>query len=261
MNANRDLERRIADFYATETSTRAPDWLLVSALATIDTTPQRRVFIRAPWRISTMNMFAKVAIAAVVVVAIGAIGLALMRPGSGPGVGGASPSSSPSQSASPSPSSSSPPALTETFTSTMHGISISYPTGWNLRPATEPWTTGLLQGESPFADVIYEKESDSPFIAVASQPLAGKTLDRWATDYLDLLPCGPTEPITVDGASGVLSVCDDGHHALVSVEGRGYLIWLYRVDDPDWFQEILATVQLSPGDALDAAPSASPSGS
>lgn len=266
MNANHDLERRIADFYATEDPSRAPDWVLELALASIDTTQQRRALIRVPWRIRTMNMYAKVAVAAVAIIAVGLVGLAVLRPGTTPGVGGGpspSPSTSPSPAASvsASPSSSAPPALTETFTSAMHGISISYPVGWKLQPATEPWTTGLVQGASPFADVIYEKEADSPFIAVASQPVAGKTLDRWATDYLAQLTCVPTEPVTVDGASGVLAACDDGPHALVSVEGRGYLIWLYRIDDPAWFPEILATVQLHPEDAADAAPSASPTGS
>ena len=45
MNANHDLERRLADFYATEAPQRAPDWVLGEALATIDTTKQRRVVI------------------------------------------------------------------------------------------------------------------------------------------------------------------------------------------------------------------------
>jgi hypothetical protein len=267
MSANHDLERRLADFYATEDPSRAPDWVLEAALTTIDTTPQRRAFIRVPWRFHDMNSFAKVAVAAVVVIAVGALGLAVLRPGSGPGVGGGTlPTPSPfptaSPSVSPSPTPSDLPALTETYTSVMHGISVSYPAGWKLQPATEPWTTGIVQGDSSYADIIYEKEEDSPFIAVASQPLAGKTVDRWATDYLALLACGTTtEPVTVDGATGVLAVCEDGQHAFVSAADRGYLIWLYRVDDPDWFQEILGTVQLHPEDALDAAPSASPSGS
>ena len=216
-----------------------------------------------------MNSFAKLAIATVAVISVGLVALAVLRPGTGSNVGGPggtpspspSPSPSPAASASPGPSVSPLPALTETFTSAMHGISVSYPSGWKLQPATEPWISGVVQGASPFADVIYEKESDSPFIAVASQPLAGKTLDSWATDYLAQLNCVPTEPVTVDGASGVLSDCQEGPHALVSVGGRGYLIWLYRVDDPDWFSEILATVQLHPEDALDAAPSTSPSAS
>ena len=265
MNANHDLERRLSDFYETETPTRAPDWLLESALATIETTQQRRALVRMPWRFTNMNTYAKVAVAAVAVIAIGLVGLAVLRPGPTPGVGG-SPSPSPSTSPSPAASvagspSSSAPALTETFTSVMHGISVSYPSGWNLQPATESWTIGIVQQDSPFADVIYEKESDSAFIAVASQLLSGKTVDRWSTDYLEPFQCGPTEPVTVDGASGVLAACEDGPHAMVSVESRGYLIWLYGLDDPDWFQEILGTVQLSPEDAVDAAPSASPSGS
>jgi hypothetical protein len=88
MSANHDLERRLADFYATEDPSRAPDWVLEAALTTIDTTPQRRAFIRVPWRFHDMNSFAKVAVAAVVVIAVGALGLAVLRPGSGPGVGG-----------------------------------------------------------------------------------------------------------------------------------------------------------------------------
>ena len=39
MNANHDLERRLADFYATEAPPRAPDRVLESVLATIDTHP------------------------------------------------------------------------------------------------------------------------------------------------------------------------------------------------------------------------------
>jgi hypothetical protein len=266
MSAKNDLERRVADFYATEDPGRAPDWLLESTLGTIDNTKQRRVLIRVPWRFQPMNIYAKLAVAAVVVIAVGAIGLAVMRPAPTPGVGGPgpspsrSPSPSPAASTSPSPSPSPLPALTETFTSAIHGISVSYPAGWQVRPATEAWPEGaLVQGESPFADIIYEKASDTPFIAVASQPLGGKTADAWATDYLaNFAPC-TTEPVTVDGATGVLGNCEDGPHALVSSANRGYLIWLYRVDDPSWFPGILATVQLHPEDAVDTTPSPSPS--
>lgn len=81
MSANLDLERRLADFYATEAAQRAPDWVLESVLATIDTTPQRRALIRVPWRFQNMSSFAKLAIATVVVIAVGAVGLAVLRPG------------------------------------------------------------------------------------------------------------------------------------------------------------------------------------
>ena len=80
MTANDNLERRIADHYAAEATPRAPDWLLRSTLEAIDVTPQRRVLMRVPWRDPHMNNFAKVAIAAVVVIAVGAVGLSLLRP-------------------------------------------------------------------------------------------------------------------------------------------------------------------------------------
>ncbi len=50
MNANDNLERGIADVYEREAPKRAPDWVLAKALETIESTPQRRVLIRAPWR-------------------------------------------------------------------------------------------------------------------------------------------------------------------------------------------------------------------
>jgi hypothetical protein len=71
MNANDDLERRIADFYETEAPPRAPDWVLGEALSTIDTTKQRRVLIRVPWRFPTMSSYAKLAVATVAVISVG----------------------------------------------------------------------------------------------------------------------------------------------------------------------------------------------
>jgi len=69
MNAGHDLERRLADYYATEVPPRAPDRVLGSALSTIDTTRQRRAIIRVPRRFPTMNTYLKWAVAAVVVLA------------------------------------------------------------------------------------------------------------------------------------------------------------------------------------------------
>jgi hypothetical protein len=111
--------------------------------------------------------------------------------------------------------------------------------------------------ESAFGDIIEDGSSgDTAFIALASQPVAGDTFDRWAADYLALEGCGPSEPITVDGALGIIgSSCP---MALVSVADRGYLIWLYRIDDIGWFREILETAELHPEDAVEAAPSAAP---
>ncbi len=71
MTANKDLGRRLSDLYEAEAAPRAPDWLLEQSLEIIDTTRQRRVVIRLPWRLTTTHGFTKVAVAAVVVVAVG----------------------------------------------------------------------------------------------------------------------------------------------------------------------------------------------
>ena len=217
-----------------------------------------------------MNTYAKVAIAAVVVIAVGVVGLSLLRGSQGPSVGGpvVSPSPSPTPSPSTTPNPSLPPALTETFTSALHGISISYPTGWATQAATDQspgFETGFL---SPGADWIYEPlQQDHLFIALTSEALAGAAGETWAGDYMSNPDegCGttPTQAVTVDGAEGLM--CDG--LALVWVTDRGYTIRLYRSgDDPwldqaydeAWFRTVLDTVQLAPEDAVDPSPSASP---
>jgi hypothetical protein len=277
MTANDSLERRVADYYATEAPPRAPDWLLMSTLETIDATPQRRVLTRVPWRFPNMNKFAKVAIAAVVVIAVGAVGLSLLRPSTPSGVGG-QPIASPSASASPTPGTSpsdspvSPPALTGTYTSDRYGFSISYPAGWVPRPATDAWTTGFPDFASTTGDVIYDPALEGNlWIVVASQPLAeGTTSTQWVDDLLaagigGLDSCDPPiEPVTIDGNQG--RRCGSPS-AAVAAGGRGYAVVLYvSGDDPAvvaaydqaYFDEILATLRLQPQDAVDSVPSASP---
>ena len=104
MNAHHDLERRLADFYDAEAPRQAPDRVLHVALASIDTTRQRRVLMPVPRRFQRMNSFAKLAIAAAAVIVVG-VGLAVAGPfrssGNGPGAV-ATPSPSTAPSASPS---------------------------------------------------------------------------------------------------------------------------------------------------------------
>jgi hypothetical protein len=261
MSAKLDLERRIADYYASEAPSRAPDRVLADALATIDDTQQRRVVFHVPWRFQKMNSVARLGLAAVAVVALVAFGLAVMGPGRG--VGGR-PSPSPIPSSSPSSSTSaSPAALTQTFTSNVHGISIKYPAGWGTRAATEPWTSGVPMQDSPFGDLI--DGGSNGFLGLASQALDGRTADAWIGQISGDPGWGDTcpvqsEPVTVDGASGVLIVhCpDDGvFTTLVTVAGRGYLVVLYNAGDKTRVNEILATVQLDPASAEDASPSPS----
>ena len=273
MTANKDLGRRLSDLYEAEAAPRAPDWLLEQSLEIIDTTRQRRVVIRVPWSLPTTHGFMKVAIAAVVVVAVGAIGLAVFRPTSSQ-VGGPQGLPSPSPSVSPSPSLSTSPTLTETFESSIHGISVSHPIGWMVQRATALWTGDIVQQDSASADIICSwggqpiparatcgQSPVNMFVALASQPLGGISGDKWIADYMarDVTCSDATEPATIDGVSGVMSAdCYGGRAALVTLDDRGYLIWVYGSDDVGWFRDIVATVKLHPGDATNSVPSPSP---
>ena len=270
MNANHELERRLTDFYAGQAPQRAPDRVLHGALASIDSTRQRRVLLPVPWRFPTMNSYTKFAIAAVAVVAIGAVSLALLRPGASPGIGG-QPAASSAPSPPPSDSPATAPALTETFTSERHGFSISYPAGWVTRPATEAWTSSFPNFASSDGDVIYNPDRDAGhlWVMVASQPHAGRSAEQWVDDQLTGLSSAgiceaPREAIVIDGAQG--GICSSSV-AVVSAGDRGYIVLLYvSGDDPgdagtynqDWFEQIIATMQVRPEDAVDSSPPASP---
>ena len=263
MNANRDLERRITDFYAGEAPGRAPDWVLATALATIESTPQRRAPFGLPWRFPHMQTYAKVALGAAVAIAVAVAGLIAMRPAPAPGPGT---TTSPSPTLISEPPATPLPELSETFTSDVHGLSVSYPSGWVVVQATEQWTSGLPLQESDFADVL-DPPGGNAFILMASQPLAGRSADAWIagiTDHPDWGDtCPPTsEPRAIDGATGVVVAhCPDGEvsSAQVTADGRGYLFVLYGLE-PDLFDAILASVQLLPEDAVSGSPAPSVGG-
>jgi hypothetical protein len=114
--------------------------------------------------------------------------------------------------------------------------------------------------DSGSADVIHKADGDSPFIAVASQRLAGDVSAQWIDDFVATFtskcPVAPEEA-TIDGRRGVIvDVCPgDGSgrpiFAVTSVGNRGYLTYLYRIDDLEWFRQILETVRLEPANAVD----------
>jgi hypothetical protein len=185
---------------------------------------------------------------------------------------------SPTAAASPAPSRTAPttsslgpsaPPLTQTFTSGQHGISVSYPEGWIVRAATEPWTDrpGEPQFVHPGFDVLRDPVLDDHlFIDIISRPIGDATPEAWAAEQLTGDDCAPAKPIVVDGANGLIGVKDCDLVA-VAIASRGYLIELATSnDDPSavapydraWFEEVLATVQLQPEDAVDVVPSAAP---
>ena len=156
--------------------------------------------------------------------------------------------------------------LTQTFTSQMHGISVRLPEGWTAQAATEPWTDGPNSHSilDPHDDrLLHPTLTDHLFLSISSQPIGDSTPEDWITEQIaawaDLKECTAAEPIAVDEASGLIGSegCD---LAVVTTDGRGYWISLRASkDDPSavapydraWFEEVLATVQLHPEDAVD----------
>ena len=152
------------------------------------------------------------------------------------------------------------PPLTQSFTSPLHGISLSTPEGWTAQAATEPWTDGPSSHSlhDPQADHLVDPIlTDHLFLTITSQPIGDSTPEDWIAEQMaewaDLEECTATEPIAVDGATGLIGAegCD---LAVVTTDGRGYWISLRKSnDDPAavapydraWFEEVLATVQLA----------------
>jgi hypothetical protein len=267
MTANHDLRRRVARYYETEPPLRAPDWVLQSALSTVESTPQRRG-LPALRRNPFMPTFTKLA-AAAVVLAVGGYTLWSLA---GSGVGGPPvPSATPTVTQSPTPRPSEtpwsayiPPELTgTTFTSAVHGLSIAAPDGWVQLAATAPWTTsGPPMFREPTGDFLYDPgRTDHLFVGLASQPLGETSFEDWSSALLAMFArdgCTGTEPIVVDGYDGLLgTTCS---FAWVSAGDRGYLTVLYRSrDDLDlqtwewksWLVALLETMQLQPEVAID----------
>ncbi len=265
MTTPRDLERRLAEHLHGEAPSRAPDWILRSALTTIETTRQRRG-PTAPWRNLDMPTFAKLGLAAAAVIAVGALALSRFAPPgpAAPSSPAASPSASPTapRTLPPAPTAATyvPPALTETFTSDRHGLSLSYPEGWTPQPATEPWTASDPPsfGE-PAMDFMYDPARDDHlFLELGSQPLGGTAFADWMSEFLAVEGCTMTRESVVDGADR--SSLFDCNLVVAESGGRGYFIWLYTSgDDADlrsfdsaaFLEDVLATVQLQPADAVD----------
>jgi hypothetical protein len=272
MTAPHDLDRQL-DAFLTDGPTELPDPSFDAVRDRMETTRQRVVL--GPWRVPDMSKFVPYALGTAAVVVALVAGIQFLRPEepSGPAAvpsiqSSAMPAPTPNASPSASPPPSTPP-LNQTFTSQLHGISVSYPEGWIVQAATEPWTDGTHQANATdtFADDLYDPVlEDHLFLSFASQPLGDSTPDEWVAEQMggacsDTEPISATEPIEVDGAAGLIRDCD--LMVAVTTASRGYWIILRASqDDPSavaaydraFFEKVLATVQLQPEDAVDVAP-------
>jgi hypothetical protein len=277
MTAPHDLDRQLQAFLQ-EGPTELPDPSFDAVRDRTETTRQR-VFI-GPWRVPTVSKLVPIGLGAVAVIAILFLGSRFISsPSSDVGEppsqlpASAAPTAAPASvgpTTSPEPSlpPASPPLLTQAFTSRQHGISLSYPQGWTARAATEPWTDrpGVPPFIDPGFDVLHDPvQGDHLFLGITSYPVGDSTPEEWIAAQLASNGCTTTEPIAIDGTTGLIGA-DDCDTVAVITAGRGYLISLNTSnDDPvvvapydrAWFEEVLATVHLHPEDAVDVVPSAS----
>ena len=137
---------------------------------------------------------------------------------------------------------------------------MSYPEGWTAQAATEPWTGVQANFGEPPADTLFDPVlTDHLFLSMASQPIGDSTPDEWVAEKLPLFECAETEPTAVDGATGLIGA-GECNVVAVTTDGRGYIFvlytssdeaWLGPTFDRAWFEQVLATVQLHPEDAVD----------
>jgi len=183
-NATHDPDALLAA-WLDEGPTDLPDETRWAILTALPTTPQARRGLLAPWRSTRLNMFARVA--AVVVVAVVAIGALALFAGPRRGVGGPSPSSVPSSASSsassaPSTLASAPPlaSLDATFVSPSHGYQVGYPTGWTVTKGIGPWPLGTARfpGNSVSDVIVTPSGADRMRLSGASIALPrGMTMD------------------------------------------------------------------------------------
>ena len=183
---------------------RISDSAVLSTLEEIHTTRQRRA-VRPARRATPVSIFAGIASAAVLVVAVGllAINIVLRQP-DGSNVGGASTSPGPAQAAGF-------PELTRTFVSHRNGFSVKHPDRAVLTPANvmDGWDPG--DEESDVGVDVVETGVGAVFKGASMKaPEWEGAIDGFVDD---ITPggCGATRSqqaeITIDGRSGWIAEC------------------------------------------------------
>jgi hypothetical protein len=245
--------------------TRMSDHALLSALEEIHTTRQRRAVWPA-WRAAPVSIFARVAIAAVLVT-VGLLAMNVVpRQPDGSIVGGPpTPSAIADPTPSPSPSSSPAqvvdfPNLTKTFVSQRNGFSIKHPDRVALTPAKELWVPGDEPADDAF-DVV-ETGLGAVFKGASTTIPDGVSIDEWVDASVVkyhpdcyLLPRSQQAEITIDGQSGRISECPGESAEMVATVvagGRLYQFTLLhtRSDARAVFDAFAATIRLTPETAF-----------
>jgi hypothetical protein len=224
---------------------RMSDRALLSALEEIHRTRQRRAMWPA-WKATAERIFARVAIAAVLVVAVGLLAINVFpRQPDGSSIGGP-PTPTPAQAVDF-------PNLTATFVSPRNGFSIKHPDRVALTPAKQLW--GFSKQVDDGFDVL-ETGLAAVFKGASTETPSGN-IDDYVSDE-HVLPGGCGVPrsqqaeITIDGEPGRIAECPNHIEATVVAGGRLYLFTLShdRGDARAVFDAFVATIDLRPKTAV-----------
>jgi hypothetical protein len=224
--------------------TQMSDRALLSALEEIHTTRQRRAVWPAR-RATPVSNFARVPIAAVLVVAVGLLAINVVpRLPDGSSVGGPSPSAAQAVDF---------PDLTTTFVSPRNGFSIKHPDSIALTPAEELWGWGEQPDEG--FDVL-ETGLAADFKGASTKVPDADSIDDHVSEYAPGgcgVPRSHQTEITIDGQSGRISECPNRIEATVVAGGQLYLFILShdRSDARAIFDAWVATIDLTPETAVD----------
>jgi hypothetical protein len=228
------------------------DRALLSTLEEIHTTRQRRARWPA-WRRTPVSISARVALAAVLMVAVGLLAIDLVpRQPDRAIVGG--PWSSPSAHV---------PDLTTTFVSPRNGFSIKHADEVLITPTRHPGET-----EDHWTDLgvdVVETDHDGMFMGVSSaipdeeehSLVDWASIDEWVDEWVALRSCGvplsQQAEITIDGASGRIAKCPGEIVATVVAGGRLYRFTMLHEpgDASAAFDAFVATIDLTPETAID----------
>ena len=274
MTLDRDFER-IASAWLADGPTELSDRVIDVVVDQIHLTRQRRA-PRVPWRFRTMSMPARV----VALIAVGALAIAGAVVIAGIG-GRFSPSQTTQPSAPPTGATISIPPLTKSFTSPRLGYSVKYPDPWTTTPARVVWAPGntIAWGDG----AMDELTGATARLSVASQPVpdgpgSSPMSDAdWMSSYcradtalgMSKADCDAQVAawpvVKIGGFNGKVDL--DGEKALpgtigrvgeslvydavVVVAGRAYAFTLDGHVDRPYFEALLATVVLDPGNAVD----------
>lgn len=179
MTAETGVERRLVDHYADEPPLRAPDRLLIGALAAIESTPQRRGVL-APWRHPAMRNYERLAAAAALIVVIGAGAIALWPR---LGIGDPAPTATPSPAPTPTPLPG--PTLGALSTVNLVAINIAFDRPTLDVPANEPFVIHFRNAD--VVGIVHDvdiRRADETTVVLDQVAIEGGTQAEYRYDAL-----------------------------------------------------------------------------